>query len=91
MSVFVLSPDIEDRDGVEVPTGRSTKRPSTLNDILFYLRADHKKKFEHILIYLFSFTAVPVKWQFSNLQFSPVIPSSLVVILLVLGGSKLIY
>jgi hypothetical protein len=42
----VLSPEIEDRDEVEVATGRSTKRPSTLNDIylLFYLLADHKKK-----------------------------------------------
>jgi hypothetical protein len=33
VSIFVLSPEIEDRDEVEVATGRSTKRPSTLNDI----------------------------------------------------------
>jgi hypothetical protein len=29
----VLSPEIENRDEVEVATGRSTKTPSTLNDI----------------------------------------------------------
>jgi hypothetical protein len=35
---FVLSPEIEDRDEVEVATGRSAKRFSTLTDtyILFY-------------------------------------------------------
>jgi hypothetical protein len=33
VSLFVLSPEIEYRDGVEVATGRSTKRP-TLNTIL---------------------------------------------------------
>jgi hypothetical protein len=43
--VFELSSEIEDRDEVEVATGRSTKRPFTLNDcILFYLQADYKKK-----------------------------------------------
>jgi hypothetical protein len=40
---------------------------------------------------LFSFAAVTVKWQFSNLQYSnfqaPVIPSSLVAILLILEDS----
>jgi hypothetical protein len=35
MSLFVLTPEIEDRDEVEVATGRSTKRP-TLNDIIYY-------------------------------------------------------
>jgi hypothetical protein len=46
VTLFVLSPGIEDRDEVEVATGRSTKRPSSLNDIpiLFYLQADYKKK-----------------------------------------------
>jgi hypothetical protein len=39
MSLFVLSPEIENRDEVEVATGRSTKRPSTLNDI-YYLPVD---------------------------------------------------
>jgi hypothetical protein len=40
----MVSLEIEDRDAVEVATGRSTKRPSTLNDItLFYLQADNKK------------------------------------------------
>jgi hypothetical protein len=29
VSLFVLSKEIEDRDKVEVATGRSTKRPST--------------------------------------------------------------
>jgi hypothetical protein len=31
VSLFVVNPEIEDRDEVEVATGRSTKRPSTLN------------------------------------------------------------
>jgi hypothetical protein len=46
VSLFVLSPEIADRnEKSRSATGRSTKRPSTLNDghILFYLRADHKK------------------------------------------------
>jgi hypothetical protein len=53
VSLFVLSPEVEDRYEVEVVTGRSTKRPSTLNDIsmLFYLQADHKKKIGHELIF----------------------------------------
>jgi hypothetical protein len=36
VSIFVLivSPEIEDRNEVEVATGLSTKRPSTLNDII---------------------------------------------------------
>jgi hypothetical protein len=33
VSLFVQSPKFEERDEVEVATGRSTKRPSTLNDI----------------------------------------------------------
>jgi hypothetical protein len=36
VSLFVLSPDIEDRDEVKVATGRSTKRPSTLNGTRIY-------------------------------------------------------
>jgi hypothetical protein len=53
VNLFVLSPAIENRDEVEVATGRSTKRPSTPNDtyILFYLQGDHKKKIGHELIY----------------------------------------
>jgi hypothetical protein len=54
--------------------------------ILFYLQADHKKKIRHELIYF-----LLLQWQFPDLQFSnfkaPVIPSSLVAILLVLEGS----
>jgi hypothetical protein len=59
VSLFVLSPEIEDRDEDEVATGRSAKRPSILNDIiLFYLQAHHKKKsnmnsFIYLLIYFF--------------------------------------
>jgi hypothetical protein len=35
VSLFVLSPEIEDRNAVELTTTRrSTKRASTLNDIL---------------------------------------------------------
>jgi hypothetical protein len=38
-------------------TGRSTKRPSTLNDIsiLFDLQADHKKKIGHELVFFVLF------------------------------------
>jgi hypothetical protein len=65
MRLFVLSPEIEDRDRT---TGRSTKRLSTLNYtskyILFYLQADHKKKIGHELIYF-----LLLQLQFSNLQF----------------------
>jgi hypothetical protein len=51
VSFFVLSPEIEDRDEVEVAIGQSTKR-SALNDIiiLFYLPEDYKK-IGHELIY----------------------------------------
>jgi hypothetical protein len=88
VSLFVLSPEIEDRDEDEVATGRSAKRPSILNDILFYLQAHQKKKIEHELIYLFIdlfFPAVTLKLRFSNLQFSnfkaPVITSPVVILL----------
>jgi hypothetical protein len=33
VSLFVLNPEIEDRDEFDVVTGRSTRRTSTLNDI----------------------------------------------------------
>jgi hypothetical protein len=44
VSLFVVSPEIEDRDEVEVATGRSTKRPSTLNDIYYVIVKRIKKK-----------------------------------------------
>jgi hypothetical protein len=39
-----VSPEVEDRDEVEIATGPSTKRPSTLNDIciLFFLQTSVK-------------------------------------------------
>jgi hypothetical protein len=40
----VLSPEIEDRDEVEVATGRSTKRPSTLNEIYYFILKRITKK-----------------------------------------------
>jgi hypothetical protein len=84
VSLFVVSLEIEDRDAVEVATGRSTKRPSTLNDIiLFYLQADNKKKSDMNSLIYFSFAAVTLKLQSSNLQFSNfkalVISTSLVI------------
>jgi hypothetical protein len=53
VSLFLLSPESEDRNEVEGATGRSTKRP-TLNDIhiLFYFQAN-QKKIGRELIYLF--------------------------------------
>jgi hypothetical protein len=36
VSLFVLSPEIEDRDEIKVATGRSTKRPSALNGTRIY-------------------------------------------------------
>jgi hypothetical protein len=46
VSLFVLSPDIEEQAEVEVATRRSTRRPSTFNDIhiLFYFKRITKKK-----------------------------------------------
>jgi hypothetical protein len=43
VSLFVLSPEIEDRDGVEVATGRSTKRPTTLKNSIYGLKILTKK------------------------------------------------
>jgi hypothetical protein len=53
VSLFVLSPEIEDRDEAEIATGRSTKRPSTLNTILSSSGSQKKDKTN-----LFSFDAV---------------------------------
>jgi hypothetical protein len=50
VSLFVVSPEIEDRDEVEVATGRSTKRPSALNDIYYVIFKRIKKKIGHELI-----------------------------------------
>jgi hypothetical protein len=46
----VLSPEIEDRDEVEVVTGRSTKRPSTLNDTNYFIFKRITKKIGHELV-----------------------------------------
>jgi hypothetical protein len=35
VSLFVLSPEIEDQNELEVATGRSTKRPSTKTEIAY--------------------------------------------------------
>jgi hypothetical protein len=55
MSLFVLSLlEIEDRNEVEVATGRNTKRPSTLNDIyllFIFIFKRITKKIGHELIY----------------------------------------
>jgi hypothetical protein len=51
MSLFVLTPEIEDRDQVEVATGRSTKRPSTLNDIYYFIFKQITNKIGYGLIY----------------------------------------
>jgi hypothetical protein len=57
MSLFVVSPEIEDRDEVEVATWQSTKRPSTLNDIsILFSSSGSQKKFGHELTYLFFFS-----------------------------------
>jgi hypothetical protein len=37
VSLFVLSPEIEGRDEVEVATGRSTKKPSSPNDMYYFI------------------------------------------------------
>jgi hypothetical protein len=51
--MFVLSPEIEDPDEVEVATGQSTKRPSTVNDIrvYYFIFKYITKKIGHELIY----------------------------------------
>jgi hypothetical protein len=52
--VSLLSPEIEDRDEVEVATGRSTKRPSTSS-------SGSQKKIGHELTYLFFFPCSYIK------------------------------
>jgi hypothetical protein len=52
MNLFVLSPEIENRDEVEVGNWAKHKKnfyPEC--SILFYLQADHKKKNGHELVY----------------------------------------
>jgi hypothetical protein len=45
VSLFVLSSEIKDRDKVEIATGRSTKRPSTLNDTGCLIKNDPRYNF----------------------------------------------
>jgi hypothetical protein len=49
----VPAPEIEDRDEVEVATGRSTKRPSTLNDVYYFIFKRITKKIGHELVFFF--------------------------------------
>jgi hypothetical protein len=51
VSLFVVSPEIEDPDEVEVATGRSTKRPSSLNYIILCIFKWIKKTIGHELIF----------------------------------------
>jgi hypothetical protein len=48
VSLFVVSPEIEDRDKVE--TGRSTKRPSTLHDIIYYFIFKLEDKYHFLTV-----------------------------------------
>jgi hypothetical protein len=66
VSPFVLSQRLKTETKSRFATGRSTKRPSTLNGIyiLFYLQADHKKKIGYELIYLFFFSCSYIKITF---------------------------
>jgi hypothetical protein len=57
----VLSPEIEDRDEVKVAIGQSTKRPSTLNDIYYFIFKRITKKIGHELTYLFFFPRSYIK------------------------------
>jgi hypothetical protein len=57
MSLFVASPEIEGRNAVEADNwARHKKTFYSEGYILFYLQADHKKKIEHKLTYLFFFS-----------------------------------
>jgi hypothetical protein len=50
VSLFVVIPEFEDRDAVEVGNWASTKRPTpNVICILFYLQTDHKKKSDNIV------------------------------------------
>jgi hypothetical protein len=50
VSLFVVIPEFEDRDAVEVVNWASTKRPTpNVICILFYLQTDHKKKSDNIV------------------------------------------
>jgi hypothetical protein len=81
VSLFVLSPEIEDRDKIEAAT--STTRPSTLNDISYYFIFKRiTKKIGDEPFFLCNYSNL----YFSNFK-APLIPTSLVAILLVLEGS----
>jgi hypothetical protein len=63
VSLFVLSPEIEDRNAVEVDNwARHKKSFSTLNDIYYFIFKGITKttKIEHELTYLFSIPAVTI-------------------------------
>jgi hypothetical protein len=84
VSLFVLSSEIEDRDEVEVATGRSTRRPSTLNvyTMYFIFKMITKKKSDMNSFVFFCCS-------YSEMTIFKVLPSSFVVILLVLEGSTI--
>jgi hypothetical protein len=73
MSFFMLSPGIEDRGEVEVTTGRSTKRRSTLNDIQVghRLRAREKSRLPILIKLLKLFTLTWVFFDTFHLQIMP--------------------
>jgi hypothetical protein len=91
-SLFVVSTKIEDGDEVEVSNWAKHKK-TFYSEWYTYtiLSSSGSQKKIWTWVHLFSFAAVTVKWQFSNLQFlnfkAEVIPSSLVAILSVLEGS----
>jgi hypothetical protein len=77
VSLFVPSPEIENRDAVEGATGRSTKIPSPLNDIHYFIFKRITKKNRTRTHF---FPAVALILQFSNFK-ATVIPTSLVILL----------
>jgi formate dehydrogenase maturation protein FdhE len=61
VSLFVLSPESEDRDEVEVELGEAQK---DLLHWMIYKLFTKKKSDMNSFAYVFSFAAVTVKWQF---------------------------
>jgi hypothetical protein len=74
MSLFWLAQILKAETQLRPTTGRGTKRPSTLNDIYYFIFKRITKKIEHKLTYLFFF----LQLQSSNFK-ALVISTSLVI------------
>jgi hypothetical protein len=82
VSLFVLSPEMGDRDEVEAATGRSTKRP-TLNNMYYFIfkRITKKSDMNSFIFFCCSYSKITIfKLTIFTVK-APIIPSSLVILL----------